>query len=69
MTGYLRQDDDGHWFLVPANEIDAFREALELACADYAHIEDVAEFNNRFRKYRLCDSIHNLEITITGVKQ
>lgn len=64
MTGYLRQDDDGHWFLVPVSEIDAFREALELVYTGYEPIEVVSDFNERFGKYRLYgmyDSIFTLQ--------
>lgn len=28
LPGFLKQDDDGHWFFVPEDEVDEFNEAL-----------------------------------------
>lgn len=65
-TGYLRCDDDGHWFLVPKEQLAEFDKQLRLVYADYEPADVVSDFNDRFGEYRVHGSIYEIEISFTG---
>lgn len=61
--GYLRKDDDGHWYLVPESTINQFDSAMRYidGCEQYSdEWEDAVEdFITEFDEYRLSGGIEN----------
>lgn len=53
MVGYLRQDNDGHWFVVPEDELYAFEEWLDSGCNE--------EYNCSYQDLRI-DSPFNEKV-------
>jgi hypothetical protein len=64
--GYLRKDDDGHWYLVPENFIhvfDSFYEAIENHDSYSEEWENaIDEFVSNCDEYRLSGGIDNLKV-------
>lgn len=66
--GYLRADDDGHDYLVPEEEIEAFDELWEKVentpwnSGNWCEIVD--EFNDKYWKYALGESPRYLKIVM-----
>ena len=47
------QDEDGHWYIIPNNEIEEFHEILEkLINTDYNDMDLLDEFDDKFDKYK-----------------
>ena len=67
--GYLRTDEDGHWFLVPIDKVEAFDKKInELIDAfnedKYDEIED--DFIYEFEQYRLSGGVGDLKVLMEG---
>lgn len=67
--GYLRQDDDGHWYLVPENEIADFEEArmwIEVATNEgwFSQSRAIEKFLQEFDKHRLSGGVGQLKVII-----
>ena len=63
--GYLRQDGDGHWFLVPEEEIISFDGWMEHG---YKY-DDWEPFNNKCWKYALGESPFSLKVLVENEVQ
>jgi hypothetical protein len=55
--GYLRQDDSGHWYVVPENIVERFDKLMRDICEIEEHTEKWYEavdwFISRYDRYRL----------------
>lgn len=62
--GYLRQDDSGHWYLIPEELRKDFRELLDtIETCDYPSCENAEDkFIRDFDKYRLSGGYQDLRI-------
>jgi hypothetical protein len=62
--GRLRQDDDGHWYLIPTGSCKEFRELLDAIQSDDYDASEKAEdkFIKYFEKYRLSGGYQDLII-------
>ena len=67
-SGYFRQDDAGHWYLIPKEKIKRYRALLdELWLSPYEIKDDIANtIIKEFDGYRLSGSIEDYEVTIDG---
>lgn len=61
-TGYLRSDDDGHWYLIPASIAGDFDSCMEeIEGKEYLQNEDLFDaFEDRFGQFR-CDGYREVE--------
>jgi hypothetical protein len=48
MTGYLRQDDDCHWYFIPAKEIEKWDEIQDRMAFINSYSEEWEELNELF---------------------
>jgi hypothetical protein len=66
--GYLRQDDDGHWFLIPIEYISEWEELMgdiERAKPYGGEWEDlIEELDSEFGQYRLSSGVQDLKVLI-----
>lgn len=62
--GYLRQDDDCHWYTVPYDKIEEFDNLMDKMYenARNGDYETEFEFNDRFGKYTVGGSLNNIKI-------
>jgi hypothetical protein len=44
----FRDDDDGHWYLVPMDELEEFQAGL-----DVSDLDECACFNEKYESYRI----------------
>ncbi len=66
-SGYLKSDDDGHWYLIPEDLISRWRELIGISTTSNVYEEMESAHNNlnsEFEKYRLSGGIEDLKITI-----
>jgi len=65
--GYLRKDDDGHDFLIPEEEIEAYDADME-AYYNSKTKEEMWKYieilNNKYWKYAIGGSIYDLKVLI-----
>ena len=68
--GRLRQDNDGHWYLIPTGSCKEFRELINILeyrnHPDYEDAED--KFIKYFDKYRLSGGYQDLIIPMEQKK-
>ncbi len=65
LYGYLRKDDDGHWYLVPEDIVADFDAAMEAVLSEPSWDNPaIDDFVNRFDSYRLRDSIRSLRVVM-----
>ncbi len=65
--GYLRKDDDGHWYLVPEIAVKEFDQAIRLvedARTWSARELAISDFINLFDQYRYMDAISTLKVVM-----
>jgi len=66
-TGYLRQDESGHWYLVPTEEIVEFDAIVVDIIEARPHSDEwydlIDEFSENFSQYRT-DGYGNKEVII-----
>lgn len=66
--GYLRRDNDAHWYLIPEElikEFDAdFSKLFEEYPEDYRKL--LNEWNDKWWKYSYGESIYSLKVVIDG---
>ena len=64
--GYLREDDDGHWYLIPEDKLSHFywiKEKIETLKAYSDEWEDACQdMIDNFDKYRLSGGPYDLRI-------
>jgi hypothetical protein len=61
--GYLRQDDDSHWYLVPEETIGNFDNMLRQIEDGWQRKDDLIDmFIEAFDKYRLSGGYQDLKI-------
>lgn len=68
-TGYFRQDDSGHWYLIPKNQTGRYLFLLDgiYNANTSEEKEDYADiFISEFDAFRLSGGIENYEVTIDG---
>jgi len=64
---YLRQDDAGHWYLIPQDLLSRYEELRNKTayCEDWGELESTFDLiNSEFSKHRVLGSIENLKIEI-----
>ncbi len=64
---YLRQDDAGHWYLIPQELLSRYRELTDKAVSssNYKEMESAFDdINTEFSKHRLSGGVENLKIEI-----
>lgn len=67
--GHLRQDDFGHWYLIPEDEVEA-HDALtqRIAEAEWESTERlelaIDEYNRRYSQYRVEGGLYQLRVSI-----
>lgn len=65
--GYLRKDDDGHWYLVPDGAVKEFDQAMRRvddARTWRTRDEAISDFITSFDQYRYSGSIGILKVII-----
>ena len=63
--GYLRQDEDSHWYLIPQEYLRLFEKQMENISVEYDEIkrEDlINEFIDNFEEYRLSGGVQDLKV-------
>ena len=63
--GYVHQDDDGHWYLVPEEYAKLFIKQLDdITCTKDCDKKDdlISEFISNFDEYRLSGGVESLKI-------
>ena len=62
--GYLRRDDDCHWYLVPEDKIMDFDALLDRLPGDYLDAPELFnKFEEEFGEYRI-DGYYNIKCVI-----
>ncbi len=64
---YLRQDDAGHWYLIPQELLSRYRELTDktVSSSNYEEMESVFDaINTEFGKHRLSGGVEDLKIEI-----
>lgn len=68
MTGYLRQDESSHWYLVPSDKItefdDAMREIEMLSSYTEEWHASIDQFIDLYSQYRTGGGVGHLEVVI-----
>jgi hypothetical protein len=72
--GYLREDDDGHWYLIPEDKVQRFRELMDkLVDLQWVMNEEWEETNdaviNEFDEYRLSGGPYDLKIQMENIDE
>lgn len=65
--GYLHQDDDSHWYLIPKEYTKLFITQLDdIACTKNCDKKDdlISEFIDNFDEYRLSGGVESLKVLI-----
>jgi hypothetical protein len=69
--GYLRNDEDGHDFLVPQQEVFGFdvlyNEICDLPEESDLWYEKIDEFSKKYSQYMLSGGTHNLKIIMENL--
>lgn len=52
------RDNDGHWFIIPSEQLQLFREGLH----DAEKIDDYGAFEESFSKYRTNGDLNNIQL-------
>lgn len=66
--GRLRQDDSGHWYLIPESEVEG-HDGLRAAIESTEWLSDewnalTVEYDNKYYKYRLGGGPYELKVLI-----
>lgn len=70
MFGYLRCDDDGHWYLIPENELQVFSKMVDdiSNCDTWVKRDEFCDkFIEKFDKYRLSGGVEDLRISMQTI--
>ena len=63
--GYLRQDEDSHWYLIPEEYVKLFSKQMDdiyLESDDEKRDNLISEFIHNFEEYRLSGGVQDLRI-------
>ena len=67
-TGYLRQDDDGHWYAIPADLVKEFDHSLNEITSTIEDSDDwyvaVNTFSHIFSRYMTGGGYDHIEIIL-----
>lgn len=67
-TGFLRQDESCHWYIVPADEIEDFDRLNKLVSEDFKDTDEwyelLDEFNEKYSQYMTSGGIGNVKVLI-----
>ena len=64
---YLRQDDAGHWYLIPQELLSRYRELTDktVSSNNYEEMESAFDsLNEEFNKHRLSGGVEDLKVEI-----
>lgn len=66
MKGYFRQDDAGHWYLIPKEKLNRFVGLMDaFYVSSWKERWDIADtLENEFNVYRINGGIEDYEVTI-----
>ncbi len=66
MIGYFRQDDAGHWYIIPKEKVTRFVGLKEdMYLSDWKKRFELSQiFMEEFEQYRLSGGIENYEVEI-----
>ena len=67
-TGYLRQDDDGHWYAIPVELVSKFDHMMDEISSTESETDEwyeaIDEFSRVFSKYMTGGGYDHIEIIL-----